>query len=169
VLYTICFARLGASGICWQTFCPVVPMRTEFAKTEEFKDSRRWYHVDAGGRVLGRLATRVAVALMGKDQPGFARHVDTGAYVVVTNAAKVRLTGRKLSQKAYHRYSGYPGGLKEIPARVMLEKHPDRLISEAVRRMLPKNKLGMAMMKRLRVYAGSSHPHAYHKPEELPV
>jgi len=144
-------------------------MRAERAKKQGLHGNGRWLHVDATGKVLGRLATRVAVALMGKDKPDFTRHIDPGVYVVVTNAEKVRLTGRKLAQKTYARYSGYPGGLREIPAKTVLEKHPDRLIKEAVRRMLPKNKLGMAMMKRLRVYAGPAHPHTYHKPEELPV
>jgi large subunit ribosomal protein L13 len=143
------------------------PMETYLAKKEDYEKNRQWYHVDAEGQVLGRLATRVAVVLMGKDKPDFTRHVDTGAYVVVTNAEKVRLTGKKLAQKVYQRYSGYPGGLKEIPVKTMLRKHPDRIIREAVRRMLPKSKLGMAMIRKLKVYAGPAHPHTYHKPKEL--
>jgi len=144
-------------------------METYLARKEDFQKNRRWYHVDAQGKVLGRLATRVATALMGKDRPDYTRHVDTGAYVVVTNAEKVRLTGQKLRQKLYHRYSGYPGGLKETPANAMLEKHPDRLVREAVRRMLPKSKLGAAMLRKLKVYAGPAHPHTYQKPQELKV
>ncbi|MHC4480574.1 MAG: 50S ribosomal protein L13 [Planctomycetota bacterium] len=142
-------------------------MKTHFARKEDYENTRRWCHVDASGRVLGRLATRVAVVLMGKDRPDYTPHVDTGAYVVVTNAGKVRLTGQKIRQKIYQRYSGYPGGRKEIPVAEMLQKHPDRVVREAVRRMLPKTKLGVQMLKKLKVYAGPEHPHTYHKPEEL--
>lgn len=144
-----------------------MPMETYLAKKEEYEKNRQWYHVDAEGKVLGRLASRVAMALMGKDKPTYTRHVDTGAFVVVTNAEKVRLTGKKIDQKTYQRYSGYPGGLKEIPVKVMLAKHPDRVVREAVRRMLPKSRLGMAMLRKLKVYAGAAHPHTYQKPEEL--
>jgi len=142
-------------------------METFIARKEDYEKNHKWYHVDAEGKVLGRLATRVATVLMGKDRPDFTRHVDTGAFVVVTNAEKIRLTGKKISQKVYQRYSGYPGGLKEISVATMLEKHPDRVIKEAVRRMLPKSKLGMAMIRKLKIYAGPKHPHTYHKPEEL--
>lgn len=142
-------------------------MKTQFARKEDYQTNRRWYHVDARGKVLGRLATRLAVVLMGKDRPEYTPHVDTGAYVVVTNAEKIRLTGKKLTQKVYRRYSGYPGGLKETPVQKMLQKRPERVIREAVRRMLPKNKLGAQMLKKLKVYAGPKHPHTYHKPEEL--
>ncbi|MCK4374305.1 MAG: 50S ribosomal protein L13 [Candidatus Brocadiae bacterium] len=142
-------------------------MKTQFARKEDYQTNRRWYHVDARGKVLGRLATRLAVVLMGKDRPEYTPHVDTGAYVVVTNAEKIRLTGKKLTQKVYRRYSGYPGGLKETPVQKMLQKRPERVITEAVRRMLPKNKLGAQMLKKLKVYAGPKHPHTYHKPEEL--
>jgi large subunit ribosomal protein L13 len=144
-------------------------VKTHSAREEDYKDNRPWYHVDAGGKVLGRLATRVATVLMGKDKPDYTPHVDTGAYVVVTNAAKVRLTGKKREQKTYKRYSGYPGGLKETLAGEMLQKHPERVVSEAVRRMLPKNKLGARMLKKLKVYGGAKHPHTYHKPVELEV
>ncbi|MHC5033802.1 MAG: 50S ribosomal protein L13 [Planctomycetota bacterium] len=144
-------------------------MKTHFARKEDYESNRRWYHVDASGKVLGRLATRVASVLMGKDKPDFTPHVDTGAYVVVTNAEKVRLTGDKRAQKFYRRYSGYPGGLKETSAGEMLQKHPERVVSEAVRRMLPKSKLGAKMLKKLKVYAGAKHPHSYHKPQELEV
>jgi large subunit ribosomal protein L13 len=144
-------------------------MKTRFARNEDYKDNRRWYHVDATDRVLGRLATRVATVLMGKDRPEFTPHVDTGAFVVVTNAEKVRLTGRKGNEKVYQRYSGYPGGLKEIGVQEMLAKHPDRVVREAVRRMLPKSKLGEQMLSKLKVYAGPDHPHTYAKPQELVV
>jgi large subunit ribosomal protein L13 len=144
-------------------------MKTQFARNEDYENNRRWYHVDATDHVLGRLATKVATALMGKDRPEFSPHVDTGAFVVVTNAEKVRLTGRKGSEKVYQRYSGYPGGLKEIGIEEMLAKHPDRVVREAVRRMLPKTKLGRQMLAKLKVYAGPDHPHTYAKPEELAV
>jgi len=140
-------------------------MKTHFARKEDFgPEERLWYHVDAEGKVLGRLAARVAVLLMGKDRPDFTPHVDTGAYVVVTNSQKVHLTGKKLSDKMYKRYSGYPGGLKERPASVMLEKHPDDVIRLAVQRMLPRTKLGRAMIKKLKIYPGPDHPHTYAKP-----
>ena len=142
-------------------------MKTRLARKEDLKDNRRWCHVDADGQILGRLAVRVAVALMGKDRPDYTPHVDTGAYVVVTNAERVRLSGQKMAQKTYRRYTGYPGGLRETPVSEMLRKHPERVITEAVRRMLPKSKLGSKMLKKLKVYAGPDHPHTYHKPEEL--
>ena len=144
-------------------------MKTRFARKEDYKDNRRWYHVDASDQVLGRLATRIAVALMGKDRPDYTPNVDTGAYVAVTNAGRVRLTGRKMEQKVYRHHSGYPGGLKEVTIAEVLEKHPERVIKQAVRRMLPKSKLGDAMVKKLKIYAGPDHPHTYHKPEELPL
>jgi large subunit ribosomal protein L13 len=142
-------------------------MRTEIARKEDYQTNRRWYHVDATDKVLGRLSARIAMVLMGKDRPQYTPHVDTGAYVVVTNAEKVRLTGRKMAQKTYSRYSGYPGGLKVIPIREQLDKHPERILRESVRRMLPKSKLGVAMLRKLKVYAGPKHPHTYHKPEPL--
>jgi len=143
-------------------------MKTYFARKEAFgPETRRWYHVDAEGKVLGRLAARVAVLLMGKDRPDYTPHVDTGAYVVVTNAEKVRLTGRKLDQKMYKRYSGYPGGLRQRPAKEMLEKHPEDVIRLAVKRMLPRTKLGRAMLKKLKVYRGPEHPHTYAKPQKI--
>ncbi len=144
-------------------------MKTPSARKEDFENNRRWYHVDASGKVLGRLATRVATVLMGKDRPDFTRHVDTGAFVVVTNAEKVALTGSKRSQKVYRHYSGYPGGLKERSVGELLERRPDFVVRESVRRMLPKSKLGAKMLKKLKVYAGPAHPHTYHKPEELEV
>ncbi len=144
-------------------------MRTPLAKKEDYESDRRWYEVDATGQVLGRLATHIATALMGKDRPDYTPHVDTGAFVVVTNAGKIRLTGKKRSEKVYQSFSGYPGGLREVTADEMLEKHPERLISEAVRRMLPKNKLGRQMIRRLRVFRGEEHPHGNHQPEPLEI
>ncbi len=117
-------------------------MQTRFARKEDYKDNRRWYHVDATDKVLGRMATRIAMALMGKDRPEYTPHVDTGAYVVVTNAEKVAVSGNKALTKTYARFSGYPGGYKEVTFEEMMQKHPDRVIREAVRRMLPKNALG---------------------------
>ncbi|MFP4029344.1 MAG: 50S ribosomal protein L13 [Candidatus Brocadiia bacterium] len=143
-------------------------MKTYFAKKEDFKpEDRRWYHVDAEGKVLGRMASEIAVRLMGKDRPEYTPHVDTGAYVVVTNAGKVKLTGKKLTDKMYARYSGYSGGRKEISAEQMLKDHPEDVIRLAVKRMLPRTKLGRKMLKKLKIYTGPEHPHTYHKPEPL--
>jgi len=143
-------------------------MKTYFARQEDFPaDVRHWYHVDAAEKVLGRMATRIAVALMGKDRPDFTPHVDMGAYVVVTNAEKVRVTGKKFTDKQYKRYSGYPGGLRHRPMSEMIEKHPEDVVRLAVRRMLPKTKLGNRMISRLKIYRGPEHPHTYAKPEEL--
>lgn len=139
-------------------------------KTFVAKDSsvpKSWYIVNAENKVLGRMAARIATILQGKHKPQYTRHVDTGDFVVVVNAQKVRLTGNKLKEKMYKRYSGYPGGLKLRPAGEMLEKHPDRVIRLAVRRMLPKTKLGERMIKKLKVYPGSEHPHTAQKPREL--
>lgn len=132
------------------------------------KDVRHdWYVVDATDQVLGRLATRVARVLSGKHRPGFVPYLDTGDFVIVTNADKVRLTGRKLDEKMYRRHSGYPGGLKESRAREVQAKHPERLIEEAVRGMLPKSRLGRKQIRKLKVYRGTSHPHDAQKPRVL--
>ena len=144
-------------------------MQTPFARKEDHAQGRRWFHVDASGKVLGRLSTRIATVLMGKDRPEYTPNVDTGACVVVTNAEKVRLTGNKGRDRLYRRYSGYPGGLTETSVDEMLRRHPDDVIRESVRRMLPKNKLGTAMLRKLKVYAGPRHPHAGHSPAELDV
>jgi len=126
---------------------------------------RAWVVVDAADKTLGRLAVKIANVLRGKDKPTFTPHVDTGGFVVVINAEKVKLTGKKDEQKIYQRYSGYRSGLKEIPASVMRERHPDRLITLAVKGMLPKNKLAVKMLTRLKVYAGDQHPHVAQKPQ----
>jgi large subunit ribosomal protein L13 len=140
---------------------------TRSVKAEEV--SRKWYVVDAEGEVLGRLATRVASILRGKHRPSFTPHVDTGEYVIVVNAEKVKLTGRKLTQKIYHRHTGYPGGIRSITAEKLLASaHADRVVHSAVRGMLPKNSLGRKMLSKLKVYAGPDHPHAAQQPEELP-
>lgn len=128
---------------------------------------REWYVVDAAGQTLGRLATRVARILRGKHKPTYSPSVDTGDFVIIVNAEKIHVTGRKLDQKIYYRYSGYPGGLKEITLRNLLQRHPTRVIEHAVRGMLPKNRLGRQMFKKLKVYAGPDHPHAAQQPEQL--
>jgi large subunit ribosomal protein L13 len=129
---------------------------------------RRWYVVDAQGKVLGRLASRIAMVLRGKTKPTFTPHLDTGDFVVVVNAAQVQLTGRKLDNKMYYRHSGYMGGLKEISARHLLAKKPEEVLRHAVRGMLPKNSLGRHLLKKLKVYAGGEHPHQAQQPAPLP-
>ncbi|MGB0619743.1 MAG: 50S ribosomal protein L13 [Myxococcota bacterium] len=130
---------------------------------------RQWYVVDAEDLVLGRLATRIATVLRGKHKPSFTPHSDTGDHVIVVNAEKVQLTGRKREQKTYYRHSGYMGGIKSINAdKLLASAHSDRVVRNAVRGMLPKNSLGRQMLSKLRVYAGPDHPHASQKPEELP-
>lgn len=129
---------------------------------------RRWFVVDATDLVLGRLATRVATILRGKHRATFTPHVDTGEYVIVINADKVKLTGRKREQKTYYRHTGYPGGIKSITAEKLLASaHSDRVVHDAIRGMLPKNALGRRMLEKLKVYAGPDHPHTAQKPEEL--
>ncbi|MGD8524200.1 MAG: 50S ribosomal protein L13 [Desulfobacterales bacterium] len=128
-----------------------------------------WYVVDANGAVLGRLASAVASRLRGKHNPLFTPHVDTGDWIIVINADKVVLTGRKLEQKKYYRHSGYIGGLKEISAKKLLEERPEDLIRFAVKGMLPKNKLGRKLYKKLKVYSGDQHPHEAQQPEVLQV
>jgi len=129
----------------------------------------KWHAVDADGHILGRLADKVAVILMGKHKPEYTTHVDTGDFVVITNAEKIRVTGSKAETKEYDSYSYYPGGRKIVSYARMLEKHPERIISEAVRRMLPKSKLGRSMFSKLKVYAGPDHPHSAQQPQELKV
>ncbi|MBM3220719.1 MAG: 50S ribosomal protein L13 [Candidatus Rokubacteria bacterium] len=130
---------------------------------------RKWFVVDADGQVLGRLATRVATILRGKHKPTFSPHLDVGDHVVVINAEKVQLTGRKLKNKQYRWHTGYIGGLKEVSAETMLRTHPDRVIEWAVEGMLPKNRLGRAMAKKLKVYRGGEHPHGAQQPQPLEV
>ena len=131
---------------------------------------RQWYVVDAQDLVLGRLATRIATVLRGKHKPSFTPHTDTGDHVIVVNADKVALTGRKRETKTYYRHSGYMGGVKSITAdKLLASAHSDRVVRNAVRGMLPKNSLGRQMLSKLRVYAGPDHPHASQKPEELPL
>ncbi len=131
--------------------------------------SRRWYLVNAQGKVLGRLASKVANILRGKGKPIFTPHLDVGDHVIVINAAKVRLTGSKLTQKTYYRHSGYPGGLKSISAEKLLSRHPERVVEHAIKGMLPKNKLGDAIFRKLKVYGGEDHPHQSQQPEAIEV
>ncbi|MBC7234116.1 MAG: 50S ribosomal protein L13 [Chloroflexi bacterium] len=140
-------------------------MKTYAMKAGEIE--RKWYVVDATGKTLGRLATQIARILRGKHKPGFTPYLDNGDYVIVINADKIQVTGRKLDTKYYYRYSGHLGGLKSVVLREQLKKHPDRVIVSAVRGMLPKNRLGRAMIKKLKVYAGDKHPHQAQQPEPL--
>ena len=140
-------------------------MKTYMANPDKLE--KKWYVVDASGMVLGRLASEVASVLRGKNKPEFTPNVDTGDYVVVINAEKIKVTGRKLDQKIYYRHSDYVGSLKETTLREMLAEHPERVIEFAVKGMLPKGPLGREMMTKLHVYAGAEHPHAAQKPEEL--
>jgi large subunit ribosomal protein L13 len=128
---------------------------------------KKWHLVDANGQVLGRLATRVARLLTGKDKPVFTPFMDTGDFVIVVNADKVKLTGKKLTDKYYRHHTGYPGSLKEIAAGVLLSRHPERVVREAVIGMLPKSKLGRAMRKKLKIYRGPDHPHQAQQPSPL--
>lgn len=144
-----------------------VKKQTYSAKTEDIQ--KKWYVVDAEGKVLGRLASEIAKIIRGKHNPLYTPHVDCGDSVVVINADKVVLTGRKLSQKKYYSHSGYTGGLKEITAEKLLEKRPEDVIRFAVKGMLPKNRLGSKLNKNLKVYAGSEHPHTAQLPETLEI
>jgi large subunit ribosomal protein L13 len=140
-------------------------VRTFTAKKEEIE--RDWFVVDAEGQTLGRLASRIAPILKGKHKPTYTPHLDCGDFVIVVNAEKVRVTGRKMDQKFYYRHSGYPGGIKSISLRDQLARYPERVLQAAVRGMLPKNKLGRRMIKKLKVYAGDEHPHQAQQPEPL--
>ncbi len=140
-------------------------MKTYVTKPDEVQ--REWFVVDASGKTLGRLATEVARILRGKHKPIYSPMIDVGDYVIVVNAEKVRVTGRKLTQKFYYRHSGYPGGFKQISLRDMLARHPTRVIEYAVWGMLPKNALGRRMFKKLKVYAGPDHPHQAQNPKPL--
>lgn len=140
-------------------------MRTYSAKASDIK--REWWVVDASGQTLGRLATRIAIILRGKHKPEYTPHMDCGDHVIVINADKIRVTGRKLDQKVYYWHSGYPGGLKSISLRDQLRQHPTRVIEAAVRGMLPKNRLGRRMIKKLKVYASDTHPHQAQQPKVL--
>jgi large subunit ribosomal protein L13 len=140
-------------------------VRTFTEKQEKIE--REWYVVDAEGQTLGRLASRIAPILKGKHKPTYTPHLDCGDFVIIVNAEKVRVTGRKLDQKYYHHHSGYPGGLKSTSLRDQLGRYPERVLEAAVRGMLPKNRLGRRMIKKLKVYAGDAHPHQAQQPKPL--
>jgi large subunit ribosomal protein L13 len=142
-----------------------IGVKTYTVKKSDIK--REWYVVDAQGKTLGRLASEIVKILRGKHKPTYVPYLDCGDYVIVVNAEKVRVTGKKLDQKFYYRHSGYPGGLKSINLRDQLQKHPTRVLEAAVRGMLPKNRLGRAMIRKLKVYAGGSHPHQAQQPKTL--
>jgi len=141
--------------------------RTFVAKREDIK--RQWFIVDAKDKTLGRLAAKIAVILRGKHKAIFTPHLDTGDGIIVINASGVRVTGKKLSQKVYRRYSGYPGGLREMPLETLLTKKPETVVKLAVKRMLPAGPLGRSMFKKLKVYANESHPHQAQNPTPLKV
>lgn len=141
-------------------------MRTYSPSARELEHD--WYVVDADGEVLGRLATRVAHVLRGKHKPTFTPHLDCGDHVIVVNAAKVRLTGNKAEQKFWHRHSGYPGGLKSVPFARLLAETPEQAVEKAIKGMLPKNRLGRQVGRKLRVYSGPEHPHEAQQPKPLP-
>ena len=147
-------------------------MRTYVAKGEEaeaLKVGANWFVVDATNQVLGRLATKVARMLIGKDKPTFTPYLDSGDHVVVINADKIRMTGNKVEQKVYYSHSGYPGGLKAVPAKRVRETRPEWVVREAIVGMLPKNKLGRQIKRKLRVYAGSQHPHTAQQPVQFEI
>jgi large subunit ribosomal protein L13 len=150
-------------GITMARTLPI--QKTTLLKKEEV--NRDWYVVDAEGQTLGRIATRIALVLMGKNKPNWTPHVDFGNFVVVVNADKVKLTGKKMDDKKYYKHTGYPGGIKEFSARQLLQRNPEKLIQLAVKRMLPKTVLGRRALKRLKIYAGPKHPHQAQKPVEL--
>ena len=133
------------------------------------RQEQKWYLIDAEGEILGRLAARIATIIRGKDNPLFTPHLDMGAYVIVINADKVALSGKKWNTKNYYYYTGYPGGLKETPVSRLLEKHPERIIEKAVKGMLPHNRLGRRLNRKLFVYVGDKHPHKAQKPEKLDI
>lgn len=142
-------------------------MKTFSAKPETVE--RDWYIVDAENKTLGRLSTEIARRLRGKHKPEYTPHVDTGDYIIVINAEKIRVTGRKRTDKIYHHHTGYPGGLKSISFDKLIEKAPERVIETAVKGMLPKNPLGRAMYKKMKVYAGNDHPHSAQQPKTLEI
>jgi large subunit ribosomal protein L13 len=140
---------------------------THSARSEDV--DRAWFLLNAEDQVLGRIATRIATILRGKHKAAYTPHIDGGDFVIVVNASHVKLTGRKLDQKTYYRHSGYPGGIKSVTARRMLETHPERVLEAAVKGMLPKGPLGRKMIRKLKVYAEGEHPHAAQKPQPLEI
>jgi large subunit ribosomal protein L13 len=139
-------------------------MKTFVPKRNEIE--RKWWLIDADGKVLGRLATEISILLQGKRNPEFVKFMDSGDFVVVINAEKVKITGKKLEQKKYYSHSGYPGGIRERTLKELMEKNPEDVLRKAVRGMIPKNKLGRAMYSKLKVYTGPNHPHEAQQPQE---
>ena len=142
-------------------------MKTATPKAEQIKQD--WYLIDASDQVLGRLATKIATLLRGKNKPYFSPHLDTGDFVVIINAEKIRLTGNKEILKTYKKYSGYPGGLNEIPFKRMLLEQPEEIIKHAVKGMLPKNILGRKLIRKLKIYSGNEHPHSAQNPQAISI
>lgn len=142
-------------------------MKSYMAKTNEV--DRKWYVIDAEGKVLGRLASEISAILTGKNKPIYTPHVDTGDFVIIINAEKIKLTGNKLNQLNHYYHTGYPGGLKEVPYKRLIEEKPEKIIELAVKGMLPKNKIGRQMIKKLKVYAGPEHKHEAQQPELLEI
>jgi large subunit ribosomal protein L13 len=142
-------------------------MKTYIAKDAEIEAARQWYLVDAEEQILGRMASRIASLLKGKHKPFYSPHQDAGDFIIVVNAEKIAVTGNKMKEKLYYRHSGYPGGQKTTSLEMMLQRHPERVIELAVKRMLPKNALGRRMFRKLNVYAGSQHPHQAQKAVKL--
>jgi len=142
-------------------------MKTYLAPVNEIE--KKWYIVDAKDKILGRLATEIASRLRGKHKPTFSPFIDNGDFIIVTNADKISLSGKKWDDKKYYRHSGYMGGIKETSAKELLEKHPTDLVFKAVKGMLPKNKIGRAQLKKLKIYAGADHPHTAQQPEALEI
>lgn len=142
-------------------------MKTYIAKTEEIDEARQWYVVDAENQILGRMASKIAYILKGKNKPFYSPHQDTGDFVVVINAEKIKVTGNKLTQKIYYTHSRYPGGQKATSLESMLQKNPERVVELAVKRMLPKNALGRKLFNKLKVYAGEKHPHTAQQPQVM--
>ncbi len=141
--------------------------KTQFLPKE--KVDRKWYVIDATGKTLGRLCSKIALKLQGKDKPNYTPHVDNGDFIIVINAEKIRVTGNKLEDKMYYHHSGYPGGLRETNLKKLLQTYPERVIMYATKGMLPKNRLGRKMLKKLKVYAGPEHPHKAQKPTPLDI
>ena len=159
--------RNGESNRIHPLFATTQVMKSYSAKAEEIKSG--WYLVDAQGKVLGRLASQIAARLRGKHKPEFTPHVDGGDFIVVVNAAKVRVTGRKALNKKYYRHTTFPGGIRETTFADLQAKHPTRALEKAVKGMLPKGPLGYAMLRKLKVYAGDTHPHSAQQPQSLEI
>jgi large subunit ribosomal protein L13 len=163
---TYALVHLSACGIIIQEWCNMIS-KTIMRKKEDVE--RDWYVVDVTDKILGRAATKIATLLIGKDRPDFAPHLDGGAGVIVVNCEKVKVTGKKATQKLYDSFSGYPGGLKQTPYEKMAEKKPKYIIRHAVKGMLPKNKLGAKMLARLKVYTGAEHRHTAQTPKSIEI